>query len=319
MENFTLAYIHKHPKETKRLLGIDYNHLQLLIEQGNILHQRKQKEIEKNKTRLNQAGGGNNPKLLIETQIILMLVYLRHNISFQLLGLIFQVSESSAHSIFTYWQQLFGDELPASLLEQVKKSPEELEEVKKKLTESELIVDSSEQEIERPLDYESQKKNYSGKQKRHTLKSQLIVLPKGMDIVDVVVGEAGPTSDIKICRESLSKFNNGQWFSGDKAYVGEKQITTPQKKPKGKELTKEQKEENKGCSSKRIYVEHLIRLIKIFKIMGERFRLSKSRYKSVYRTVCGLVRIRIGALLIELKKEEESGKTIEVMMRHSFW
>ncbi|WLT39141.1 transposase family protein [Synechocystis sp. B12] len=98
-------------------------------------------------------------------QIILTLVYLRHNISFQLLGLMFEVSESTAHNIFTYWQQLFGDELPPSLLEQVKKSLKELEEVREKLTESELIVDSSEQEIERPLDYDSQKENYSGKRK----------------------------------------------------------------------------------------------------------------------------------------------------------
>ena len=59
-------------------------------------------------------------------------------------------------------------------------------------------------------------------------------------------------------------------------------------------------------------------MIKIFKIMGERFRLKTSRYKSVYLTVCGLVRIRIGALLLELKKEENSGETIEVIMNHSF-
>ena len=318
MESFTLTYINKYPKETKRLLGIDYNHLQLLIEQGKILHQRKCEEIEKSKTRLNRAGGGNDPKLSIEMQIILMLVYLRHNISFQLLGLMFEVSESTAHNIFTYWQKIFGEELPPSLLEQVKKSLKELEEVKEKLTESELIVDRSEQEIERPLDYDSQKENYSGKQRRHTFKSQLIVLPKMVDIVDLVVGKAGPTSDIKICRETLNKFDKRQLFCGDKAYVGEEQITTPQKKPKGGELTKEQKEGNKVCSSKRIYVEHLIRVIKIFKIMRERFRLSKSRYKSVYFTVCGLVRIRIGALILELKKEGDLGETIEVIMRHSF-
>lgn len=318
MENFTLAYINKYPKETKRLLGIEYSHLQLLIEQGKILHQRKRKEIEKSKIRINRAGGGNNPKLSIDIQIILMLVYLRHNVSFQLLGLIFQVSESTAYNIFTYWQQLFGDELPPSLLEQVKKSPEELEDIKEKLSESELIIDSSEQEIERALDYESQQENYSGKQKRHTLKSQLIVLPKMVDIVDVVAGKAGPTSDIKICRESLSKFSKRQLFCGDKAYVGEEQVTTPQKKPKGRELTKEQKQENKVCSSKRIYVEHLIRLIKIFKIMRERFRLRKSRYRSVYLTVCGLVRIRIGALLLELKEGGDSDEVIEVTMRHSF-
>ncbi|GBF54848.1 hypothetical protein N0824_02716 [Microcystis sp. 0824] len=45
-----------------------------------------------------------------------------------------------------------------------------------------MIVDSAEQPVERPIDYQEQKIYYSGKQKRHTLKSQFIVLPKAEDI-----------------------------------------------------------------------------------------------------------------------------------------
>ncbi|NET65097.1 MAG: transposase family protein [Moorea sp. SIO1G6] len=36
-----------------------------------------------------------------------MLVYLRHNLSFKLLGLLFQVSDSTAHNLFNYWQKIF--------------------------------------------------------------------------------------------------------------------------------------------------------------------------------------------------------------------
>ena len=92
-------------------------------------------------------------------QIVLMLVYLRHNISFQLLGLIFQVSESTAHNIFTYWQKLCEGELPPSLLEQVKKFQEE-ESILELLTDYELIVYIAEQPIERPSDYQEQKQYY---------------------------------------------------------------------------------------------------------------------------------------------------------------
>ncbi|MCP2728155.1 transposase family protein [Symplocastrum sp. BBK-W-15] len=42
---------------------------------------------------------------------------------------------------------------------------------------------------------------YSGKQKRHTFKNQLIIMPSGQEIVDVVVGKPGKTSDITIWRE----------------------------------------------------------------------------------------------------------------------
>lgn len=67
--------------------------------------------------------------------------------------------------------------LPASLLEQVKKNDSDLEWVLEILTEFELIVDSYEQPIERPTDDQEQKNNYSGKQKRHTKKNQVIVMP----------------------------------------------------------------------------------------------------------------------------------------------
>jgi uncharacterized protein YnzC (UPF0291/DUF896 family) len=318
MNNYTWQYIQNHTNETKRLLGIDYEQLGQLLELGKLLHQRQQEEIEKTKKRLIRPGGGNHPKLSEEEQIILMLVYLRHNITFQLLGMLFQVSESTAHNLFNYWQKIFEGELPYSLLEQVKKSLEEAEQVREDLTEYELIVDSAEQAIERPSDYQEQKKYYSGKQKRHTFKNQFIVLPSGSDIVDVVIGEHSPASDINICRQTLNKFESEQQLIGDKAYIGEAQISTPSKKPKNGELTTQEKEENKELSSRRIYVEHLIRVVKIFKVAQERFRLRKSRYKSVILTVCGLVRLRMGSLILEVIKLVDLGETIDVKLSHSF-
>jgi len=83
-------------------------------------------------------------------------------------------------------------------------------------------VDSYEQPIERPSSYDDQKKYYSGKKKAHTRKSQLIVLPNGKDIVDVVAGKPGPKSDIKLFQETPKEFELQQRFNGDKAYVGEK-------------------------------------------------------------------------------------------------
>jgi hypothetical protein len=65
------------------------------------------------------------------------------------------------------------------------------------LSEFELIVDSYEQPRERPRDYKEQKKYYSGKRKKHTLKNQIVVMPNGKEIVDVVVGETGATADIQ--------------------------------------------------------------------------------------------------------------------------
>ena len=41
-----LEYIEKHSKETKRLIGIDYEQLQQLFTQAEVRHHQKQVEIE---------------------------------------------------------------------------------------------------------------------------------------------------------------------------------------------------------------------------------------------------------------------------------
>ncbi len=50
---------------------------------------------------------GAKAKLLVEEQIILTLMYLRQGLTFQVLGIVFGVSESTANDIFNYWQYLF--------------------------------------------------------------------------------------------------------------------------------------------------------------------------------------------------------------------
>lgn len=166
------------------------------------------------------------------------------------------------------------------------------------LTEFRLIVDSAEQPRERPAEHKEQKEYFSGKKKQHTFKNQFITLPEGKDIVDVAVGKKGPKSDISLFREQQEKFENGQVFEGDKGYQGGENITTPQKKPRQGELTAKQKSENKKLSSHRIFVEHVIRLVKIFRLAQQRFPLNSRTYEQIILTICGLVRLRIGALIL---------------------
>ena len=63
-------------------------------------------------------------------------------------------------------------------------------------------------------------------------------------------------------------------------------------------MTEHQKEENKVISSQRIYVEHVIRLLKIFRAAKERFRMKENKYEQIILTICGLVRLRIGTVIL---------------------
>lgn len=297
-----LNHIEENHKETQRLIGLAYEELQQLLQNAERLHHEKQALLEAKKVRIIAGGGGRKPKLSLPEQIILTLVYLRHMTTFQLLGIQFGVSESTANDTFNYWLPHLRELLPSSLLEQVKKNAADHAIVKGILTEYELIVDTYEQVRERPGDKDEQEKYFSGKKSNHTFKSQIIIMPDGRDIVDVVAGEPGPKSDITLFREYRSEFDPQQRFKGDKAYVGEDLITTPIKKPRNRELTTEQKEQNKAFSARRIFVEHRIRTVKIFRVAQERFRLNPQKYEQVILTICGIVRLRIGALILPLGK-----------------
>lgn len=118
-----LSYIKNKPQETQRLVGVKYEQLEQLIKQALTAHTKKQQEIEAKKIRIINKGGGRKVKLSNEDQILLTLTYLRHLTTFQLLGIQFGVSESTANDTFNYWFPILQELLPSSLLEQVKKTP----------------------------------------------------------------------------------------------------------------------------------------------------------------------------------------------------
>ena len=151
-------YLEKHPSETQRVLGIDYDQLMGLIINAENLYDRQKKYQESQKTRIIKPGSGRPPKLTIADQILLTLVYLHHLPTFQMLGVQFGIGESTANYIFHRWVKILRELLPASFLEQIKKNDSDLEWVLEVLTEFELIVDSYEQPIERPTDDREQKK-----------------------------------------------------------------------------------------------------------------------------------------------------------------
>lgn len=288
-----VEYIEKYPERTIRILGINYQQWKKLTQQAIIYAQQQQQKLESNKIRINAKGGGRKPILTEEEEISLCLFYLRQMPTFEILGIQFGISKTEANDTFHKWLLILRKLLPASLLEQLENKPENKQMLCELLEEIELLVDSTEQFRQRPKQYAEQKKFYSGKQKSHTFKNSVISCSKGEDIIDVTVGARGPIGDITLFRQQQVKFSHEQQYVGDKAYVGAPRTTTPVKKPKDRELTTEQKEENKEISSRRIFIEHLIRRLKIFRIAAEKFRLNSENYQTVILTICGLVRLRL--------------------------
>jgi hypothetical protein len=99
----------------------------------------------------------------------------------------------------------------------------------------------------------SRKRITRGLPKRPTKKNQLIVMPSGKKIVDIIVGETGATADIKNLINRRSELSPTQKFQGDKAYVGELLIDTSYKKKRMRDITPAQKTENYSKAKKRIF------------------------------------------------------------------
>ena len=156
------------------------------------LNEQRKKEVEKDKIRVNKKGAGRAKKLSEDVEIYLTLFYLRQMPIFEVLGMIFEVGRTTANDTFHYWLSILRDLLPSSLLEEWEKSLQDNEFVQQLLTSHPLLVDSAEQPRERPKNYQEPKKFFSGKKKKHTFKNQVVSLPKGKDLVDVVAGERGP-------------------------------------------------------------------------------------------------------------------------------
>lgn len=292
MKNY-YHYITEHPKHCTRLFGINSSQLVTLIELA-INHEALQKaNLEKHKVRVNALGGGRTHLLSKAEEISLCLIYLRHHPTFLLLGINYGVSESTAHNLFHYWLPILEQCLPCSLLDELSEQPEELETLLADLTELYLLVDSEEQPCQRPQDKEKQRSCYSGKKRQHTFKNQVIALPLGDDIVDLSIGSPGPTSDQMLLRKQQKKFHSQQLFRGDKGYQGVERTLTPIKKPRKQDFSKEQIFHNRASAQERIYIENLIRIIKIWRVAKEQFRLRCRYYDMTIRIVCGLVRLRL--------------------------
>ncbi len=159
---------------------------------------------------------------------------------------------------------------------------------KLKLTEAELsedkliefFVDATEQQIQRPK--KGQKRYYSGKKKKHTIKN------KRGKIRTVTKSNPGKKHDKKLFDETKPILPKKSDLTGDLGYYGAKGITLPNKKPKGKELTKEEIQFNKELSMRRITVEHSFGKMKIYQILSQRFRNPLSKHSLIFKNIAGL-------------------------------
>ncbi len=223
-------------------------------------------------------------------KVLLSLLYLRHNTSHEVVGRMFgksaDTSENAFVEVLPVLQRLFPNEKWEAEKrygsDEQKWTPAKVERV---------IVDSFETYVPRPSQNERPKRLYSGKKKRHTLKTQIYTDEQG-GILSVGKASRGPKADIKMDEEEpIAELLADKPRMGDKAYCDRQhpEIETPMKKPRGKELSAQQKAENKELSKQRVRVEHGIRRVKGWRIVRDEYRMPLGLCTSVTAAVVGLI------------------------------
>ncbi|MFH1002229.1 MAG: transposase family protein [bacterium] len=245
--------------------------------------EREYNRLNQRMDRKNKVGQGRKYGLkTFENLLLLTLLYLRTTIGQDLLGLIFGIDPSTVRRVIKRMMPLLTDRfIPKTEITKWKRRTNNLDEFLKDYPElKDIIVDGTELPINRPK--KGQKKSYSGKKKRHTKKSQIIINKKDKLILGISPPEKGKIHDKKQFEKTgwdkkLPKQVNRYADMGYTGTEGDNWNIPKRRPPKGK-LTRKEKLKNKKISKERIFVEHSIRGIKMFRRIGETITIKSDNF-----------------------------------------
>lgn len=179
------------------------------------------------------------------------------------------------------------------------RTPSSLSKLLSAQEEKDFYTDGVERPIPRSTDWETQRENYSGKKKAHTQKNTIF---SGSDCKIYYLSDTyeGKTHDKRINQESEVELPKGSRCFQDTGFMGycpkgqDIEVVMPHKKPKGKELTDEQKEQNTKIAKVRVKVEHAMSGIKRLRIIKDKIRAWVGNFRDqVMEVACGLHNFRL--------------------------
>jgi len=107
----------------------------------------------------------------------------------------------------------------------------------------------------------------------------------------------GSTHDFRLFKESRTVMASQVLCLADAGYQGLADLhthsRTPSKKSKHHPLTSEQKAVNRELAHQRIYVEHVIGKVKVFRILSERYRNRRKRFGLRFNLIASLYNLEL--------------------------
>ncbi len=123
------------------------------------------------------------------------------------------------------------------------------------------------------------------------MKSQVVVNGASRQVICTAMGR-GTIHDFALYKRSKIEPHESLELLADSGYQGLQKLheksRTPRKKPRKSELSDEQKQSNRELARRRVVVEHVIRSLKIFRILAERYRNRRKRFAVRFNLIAGL-------------------------------
>jgi hypothetical protein len=103
--------------------------------------------------------------------------------------------------------------------------------------------------------------------------------------------------DFRIFTENLSEMSANILCLADSGYLGINRLHAnsqiPNKKSKHHPLTEEQKAANRQLAKRRIFCEHVIGKLKVFRILSERYRNRRKRFKLRFNLIAAIYNLEL--------------------------
>lgn len=267
--------------------------------------------------RKRKIGGGRNYKLRsFEDKLLLLLMSYKLYLIYDVFSIFFGLDNGNISKLISKLEPILAKskklKLPKIKIRRDRSKPissvEELIELYPDIVE--FIGDATEQQIPRPKDKRNKKKYYSGKKKRHTIKTQIAIEKNSERIVEISSPFPGRVHDYTIFKQTRlpDKIPDGAPLYLDKGYDGAKKdfpqcnIIIPKKSNRWHKLSKKDRLENRKIGRKRIKVEHAILKCKRFKVLGQIYRHSLKTYGQKFKIIAGLVNFKGQKVITQLKQ-----------------
>lgn len=311
------ANLQRHPTVFRSLTGLRTGEFDQLMKDVTPLYVQvegaRHTLTREGRVRQRAIGAGPHFSLSVCDQLLLTVVWLRQYPTNEVLGFLFGVSDSTVSRLVSRWVTVLaqsgkdGMRMP----DPGRKHRRTLDELLGEIPELGVVIDTFEQPVQRPKSRDEADKWYSGKKKRHTVKSQVGVDRNSGEIVDVGESVRGPTNDLSLLKDSklMERLPEGVSGEGDLAYVGianlhpHKLGFTPRRKPRGADKHRPRGKDkarppedvayNTAFAKSRIVVEHTILRVRRYECLWQTDRHHRNGHTERVAAVAGLVNRQI--------------------------